>query len=411
MIAVLRRLLLGLFLAAVALLPVHAEDAERARVLVMLRLPPAHFEANAAYGGGYGAGAGQAARRRIAARLAQAHGLTLVTGWPMPVLGMDCYVMEAPVGRTADEVAASLTHEPGVAWSEPMHIYRAQGEAPVPNDPLYRLQPAARAWRVADLHQVATGRNVKVAVIDSRIDLRHPDLIGQVQVSRDFLPDRPGEPERHGTGVAGIIAAIGDNHKGVVGVAPGARLMALRACWQDARTTDTLCDSLGLAMALSFAIDHGAQVINLSLSGPSDRLLGALIDAAIAKGATVVGAVDPHLAQGGFPASHAGVVAVASDEGRAAPRGVYLAPGDDIPTTQPGGKWSLVSGSSYAAAHVTGLFALLKEKNLRPGALQPLVVTSAGGAIDACASLMRGAPPCGRCGCVRQAGASAIARP
>lgn len=409
MIATVRRLVLGLFLAVAALSPARAGETDPARVLVMLRMPPAHYEANAAYGGGYGAGAGQAARRRVAARLAQAHGLTLVTGWPMPVLGMDCYVMKAPAGRTADEVVASLTREPDVAWSEPMHIYRAQGAAPTPNDPLYRLQPAARAWRLADLHKVATGRDVKVAVIDSRVDVRHPDLAGQIQLSRDFLPDRPGPPERHGTGVAGVIAAIGDNRQGVVGVAPGARLMALRACWQDTRTPDTLCDSLGLAQALSFAIEHGAQVINLSLSGPSDRLLGALIDAAIARGATVVGAVDPHLAQGGFPASHAGVVAVASDQGRTAPHGVYLAPGDDIPTTQPGGKWSLVSGSSYAAAHVSGLFALLREKRARPG--PALVVTSVSGAVDACASVMRRAPPCGGCGCARQAGSVAIARP
>jgi subtilisin family serine protease len=230
------------------------------------------------------------------------------------------------------------------------------------------------------------------------VDLRHPDLAGQVQVSRDFLPAHPGAAERHGTGVAGIIAARADNRAGIAGVAPGARLMALRACWQDA-AADTLCDTLSLAMAISFAIDHGAEVINLSLAGPPDLLLGRLIDLAIAHGAVVVGASDPKLAQGGFPASHPGVVAVADDQGGPARPGAFVAPGRDVPTTQPGGQWSLVSGSSYAAAHVSGLYALIRERSPRPVRL----VTFGGGVIDACATLLKVSAPCAGCGCARQA--------
>ena len=81
-----------------------------------------------------------------------------------------------------------------------------------------------------------------------------------------------------------------------------------------------MCDTLSLAKALYFAIGHDAQVINLSLSGPPDPLLGRLIDVALARGIVVVGALDPNAADGGFPASHPGVVAVSDDPATAASR-------------------------------------------------------------------------------------------
>ena len=88
-----------------------------------------------------------------------------------------------------------------------------------------------------------------------------------------------------------------------------------------------------------FAIDHNAQVINLSLSGPPDPLLGRLIDVALSRGMVVVGASDPHMPDGGFPASHPGVVAVSDDPSTTVP-GVFIAPGRDTPTTQPGGRFA-----------------------------------------------------------------------
>lgn len=360
-----------------------ADDAER-QVLVLLRLPAEHFRAGQAYGGGYGDGAAQAARQRIAARLARRHGLSMVTDWPMPLVGVDCFVMQVPAGRTAEATAEELAMDRAVAWAEPMQVYRALA---APNDPLFRLQPAASAWRLAELRGVATGRDVRVAVIDSAVDAAHPDLAGQVTARQDFVAGRPGAAERHGTAVAGVIAAIADNQLGMAGVAPGARLMALRACWQRS-AEETVCDTLSLAKALHFAVERGAQVINLSLGGPPNVLLGRLIDVATARGVVVVGAVDPALAGGGFPASHRGVVAVATEGG---PPGSYAAPGRDVPTTQPGGGFGLVSGSSYAAAHVSGLHALMRERGRRGAA--PRLVSARGGAIDACATLRACSPP------------------
>ena len=370
--------------------PPASVDAQQ--VLVLLRLPADHVNPSGS-GYSYDDGAGRAARRRIASRLAQEHGLSLAASWPMPLLGVDCFVMSVPPGRSPEQVVAELARDRDVAWSEPMHVYRAEAAAP-PNDPLFRLQPAALKWRLADLHTLATGRNVRIAIVDSGVDAGHPDLRGQVGLRENFVAGRPLAPEQHGTGVAGVIAARQDNAVGIAGVAPDARLMALRACWQQENAA-TVCDTLSLAKALHFAIEHDAQVINLSLGGPPDVLLGRLIDAALARGIVVVAAADPNLAGGGFPASHRGVLAVASSP---AP-GFYVAPGSDVPTTLPGGLWSLVNGSSYSAAHVSGLVALIMERS--PRARPPVVLATLppGETIDACASVLGAPAHCDNCAC------------
>lgn len=391
----LRRVLVVLATGVLLLagLPAAAGEAP-VRILVMLRLPPAHLRPNTDYGGDYGDAATRQALRRQAAALARRHGLMLADDWPMPVIGIDCFVMTLPTGRSPDEAAAELTSEPGVAWSQPLNLYK--GEAARHNDPLYPLQPAAREWGLADLHKTTTGAGVKVAVIDSRIEARHPDLAGQVALSRDFVADSSAAAEFHGTGVAGVIAAIADNGVGIAGVAPGARLLALRACHQlPGSPPQTQCDSLSLARALDFALGHGAAVINLSFAGPIDPLLGRLLDVATARGIAVVGAFDQGMAGGGFPASHPGVLAVADESWAGVPPGVYRAPGRDVPTTTPGGHWSIVDGSSFAAAHVSGLIALARQR--RGGGIR---LAASGGRVDACATLRQAGRPidCGRLG-------------
>jgi subtilisin family serine protease len=376
--------------------PADQAAAEPAQVLVLFHVAPPHFRAGSDYEAGYGDQQGRAARRRLARAIAHERGLTLVTDWPMPVLGLDCYVMQAPPGHSAAELAAQLSADPRIAWAEPMNRY--QGRSRGHTDPLFAAQPAARLWRLNDLHEISTGRHVRVAVIDSQVDTQHPDLAGQVAVSEDFVTGHPDAPEQHGTAVAGVIAARADNGQGIVGVAPDARLMALRACWQvDAQAS--VCDSLSLAKALVFAIEHRAEVINLSLSGPPTLLLGKLVDVATGRGAAVVGAYDPALPAGGFPASHPGVIAVSDSID--SPASVLVAPGRDVPVPIPGGRWALGDGSSYAAAHVSGLLALLRQHGPVSRASLVLGQQSGGGrGIDTCASLLRTFGPCA-CGCAR----------
>lgn len=384
--------------------PVNLEAAQAHQILVMLKLSPDHFRPGNSYGGDYGDQQTQAGRRRLAERIAHRHGLSLSgDGWPMPLVGLDCYVMTVPDGRAVDTAIADVARDPLVAWSQPVNRFDARGAPPGPadhGDPLFAVQPAARAWRLAELHRLATGRGVVVAVVDSKVEVDHPDLAGQFVADMDFVLDHPSGPERHGTGVAGVIAAKADNGLGIVGIAPRARLMALRACWQGegGASAATVCDSLSLAKAIHFAVDHNASIINLSLAGPPDLLLRKLLEVAAARRIAVVAAYDPAMPNGGFPASEPGVIAVTIDSLPTVPVGVYAAPGKDIPTTEPGGKWDLVNGSSFAAAHVSGLIALVREAHAFAPRTLLVATQPAGGAVDACATILRPARACD-CSC------------
>lgn len=371
--------------AALPVADASASDESR-QILVMLAMPAPHHRPNTSYGGDYGDTASQAARRRTAHRIAARYGVELRDGWPMPVLGVDCYVMIVPPGKSIDEVIASVAREPGVAWSQRMTSYVMPGKLGAAGDPLYAAQPTAGEWKLRELQQNATGRGMKIAIVDSRVDVGHPDLKGQVVNDANFVAGGGMAPEAHGTHVAGIIAAKAGNGIGITGVAPGARLMALRACREVEGGRATLCGSLALAQALQFAVEHRANVINLSLSGPRDELLEKLLDVAIARNIAVVAAYDQTRPDGGFPASLRGVVPVADEALQSLPAGVYRAPGRDLPTTQPGGGWGLVNGTSYAVAQVSGLLALAGERRRRP--LSASLARAGDGRVAACATVL-----------------------
>ena len=401
-------LALGLLAALAAAAPACAADDARAaptgadaasaaasaprQVLVMLRTPTAHARVDGGYGStGYGDAARAQSQARVGARLAAAHGLTVVTLWAMPALGMDCVVLQLPPQADLGASIAALQSHAEVAWAQPMNEFHAQGHA----DPLYALQPAAAQWHLDDLHAVATGRHVHVAIIDSGIDDAHPDLAQAVQARANFVDGQAFVAELHGTAVAGLVAARADNGIGMVGIAPDAQLYALRACWE-VSANRTLCNSLSLAKALSFAIERRAEVINMSLSGPDDLLLGRLIDVALSHRQQVVAAVDAHVAGGGFPAAHPGVIAV-TDAAADTPlpiAGAWSAPARDLPATVPGGGWRMVSGTSFAAGQVSGLLAVMDEAQAaRSGTPALRLVRLPGGGIDACASLLQAAEP------------------
>jgi subtilisin family serine protease len=362
------------------------------------------------YNGNYDARVGGDARRRVAEALAGKYGLKVIDGWPMPALGVDCYVMQAPEDVARSRLEDALSRDPRVESVESMQLFHVLSH----NDPLYPLQPAAKDWHLADLHRLATGKHVRIAEIDTGVEADHPDLAGRVIAQQNFVDDRAEVAEAHGTSVAGIIAARADNAIGIAGIAPEADLLALRACWERSGAEPAVCSSFTLAKALQFALDRKAQVINLSLGGPRDRLLERLLDAAVDRGIVVVGAVDSRIGDGGFPASHEGVLAVAGDDVHDAPARALLAPGRDIPTTTIAHKWGFVTGSSFAAAHVTGLVALLHEldpglqvANLRERLAAPIATVRTGrrAVVDACAAVERTAGTCA-CSCALARGST-----
>jgi hypothetical protein len=373
---------------------VQAEPDTAREILVMLHLPPPHFRPDGYNGANYRDDAARAARRRIAQALAREHGLALVEDWAMPALNVDCYRMQLPPGQPSAPVLEALAHDARVKWAQSVQSYSAQATG----DPLYPVQPAAQPWQLTEVRKVATGRKVLVAVVDSGIEADHPDLAGQVAIKENFVDGQRYASETHGTAVAGVIAALAGNGIGIEGVAPGARLMALRACWQ-AQDGATRCNSFTLGKALNYALLHGAQVINMSLSGPDDRLLQQLIDVARARGVRVVGAFDAARSDGGFPASHPGVFAVAAEGAVPKVEHILAAPGRDVPTTMTGARWGMVSGSSYAAAHVSGMMAVLSELKPRMPLteLRDSLVTGAT-SLDLCATVTRFTGKC-TCGC------------
>jgi len=372
--------------------PPTAAQANARRVMVMLDLPADHMRAGSSYGGDYGDSLGERQRLQAARKLAREHNLTLLETWPMALIGVNCVIMQINDDRTVEAVVSEMEKASGVAWSQPYNEFQMQGAAPpgpLPgayNDKLLPAQPAASRWHLANLHKVATGRGVTIAIIDSRIETGHPDLAGQVGPVQDFVPGRP-LAEQHGTGVAGIIAARPNNAMGIAGVAPGARVLSLRACWEKTPRGATVCDSLSLAKALTYAIENHADVINLSLSGPPDRLISTLIQTAFRRGSVVVAAIDEAHPAASFPASLPGVIAVGDERLSDRSGSAYIAPGLDVPTTEPEGRWNIVSGSSYAAAHVSGLVALLRQLSGKHSSAEALLGPH--GTINACGAMSR----------------------
>ncbi len=386
-----------------------ASDAAR-QILVTLeqepswRLPRAGTSARG-YGGEYRT---SARTRRVAAALARDYGLREVTSWPIAALGVHCVVFEVGGESSTEEMLGRLERDERVESAQPMQVFSTQSEAAAYNDPYLELQHGVKAMQVELAHRWAQGAGVRVALVDTGVDVAHPELEERVVVTRDFVADeRRVPPDRHGTEVAGIIASAANNGIGIVGVAPEAELLALRGCWPESAESDAgVCNSFTLAKALAFAVERRPDIINLSLAGPADPLLARLVGAALARGIVVVAAASDRPEES-FPLDVPGVLGVRAAAATDAPveagarsDGALAAPGVDVITTVPQAGFDFVSGSSAAAAHVAGLAALLLERRpaLSPAELAALLAEAsrgaapAGGAfaaLDACAALAR----------------------
>ncbi len=313
--------------------------------------------------------------RRVSDSLARDYQLRKVTEWPIRALGVQCVVYEVPAGKDLQSVIESVGRDRRVRSAQPMNVFRALAAEP-PRGGQY----AHKALHLDAAHRYATGRNVVIAVVDTGVDTAHPDLSGQVVEQQDlvFDPDSAFDEDVHGTAVAGVIAALGRQQ--MLGVAPGAKLLALKACWPaQPGATGALCSSLTLARALDAALQRRPRIVNLSLAGPRDPLLEELLRTMIGKGLIVVAACPEKAdAAQAFPTSVAGVLRARSAS--AAPQDCNArdmtpvnTPGTDILTTFPRARYDFVSGNSFAAAHVSGIVALLLE--LKP-ALRAMEVST-----------------------------------
>ena len=224
-------------------------------------------------------------------------------------------------------------------------------------------------WKRA--HQWSKGDRTRIAIIDTGVDTDHPDLKASISSHHDFVEQATQEPASnvHGTAVAGVIGADADNGVGIIGVAPSSRLEVLKACWHKSNRSSAVCNSFTLAKALDHAIGSRTDIINLSLTGPSDGILQRLVEQALEDGIVVIAAEPPH-PRSGFPAEIEGVIMVGSSQGSGSglePQQMQIrAPGTDILVPAPAGGYDYASGTSLSAAHVSGVVAPVDRKSTEP---------------------------------------------
>ena len=271
-----------------------------------------------------------------------------------------------------------LRRQPGVTYAEADGIVHAF--AVTVNDPLLNSSdwPLANPF-FPDAWSLTTGdSNVVVAVADSGVQADHPDLSGRVTPGYDFVNNdsNPADDEGHGTAVAGIIAAQGNNGIGIAGVCWKCKIMPVKVLDSTGEGTDS-----GVASGITWAVDHGADVINMSLGGTgvSQTLAGA-VSYALARGVVVVAAAgNDDTTTLNYPAAYDGVISVGAVKedgtryssadwgaGQGSNYGPWVkvaAPGCTNSTAL-GSSYAGFCGTSAATPFVAGLAGLARSYNL-----------------------------------------------
>src|SRR6185437_15884170 len=290
--------------------------------------------------------------------IARRHGLRRVQSQNFPLVGASIGLFRITDRRSVDAASREFATEASVHSVQPNFRYLLQEQKPAALGEGDPLQYALAKMRLPEAHKLAHGSGVKVAVIDSAIDVRHPELKGA------------------------IVA-----HARLMGSAPSAGIMAIRAFGTASNGAQS--NSYVILKALDYAAGHGAQIVNMSFAGPKDALIERGVDAMAKKDIVMVaaagnaGAKSPPL----YPAANPNVIAVSATDARdhlftASNRGGYVAvaaPGVDVFLPAPDDKYQMTSGTSFSAAYVSGLAALMLERNpaLKPDELRALLTKTA----------------------------------
>jgi hypothetical protein len=315
--------------------------------------------------------------------LAQRHHLTRVGAQTLGLTGRTLYRWRIEDSRPIADVIRDLQSEDHISAAQPNFTFslQEQGRAAEPRegDP---AQYAVAKLQLSEAHRLATGDHVLVAVIDSAIDTSQPELKGDIAGSFDAVGGAV-TPHAHGTAMAGAIAA----HGRLIGVAPRVKLLAVRAFGESADAPQAT--TFSIVRGLDWALAHGARVVNMSFAGPEDPVLRDALADAHKKGVVLVAAAgnagpqSPPL----YPAADPNVIAVTATDVndqllKQANRGTYIAvsaPGVDILVPAPNAGEQLTSGTSVSAAQVSGIAALLIERNpaLTPDEARTILTSTA----------------------------------
>ena len=274
-------------------------------------------------------------------------------------------------GKWIDQAAVSFQATPFGANLEGLRFPKAGQFVQNPGKLAGLANRPEITWGINRVHAPAAwdtteGAGVKVAIIDTGIDLNHPDLAGKVDggysaITKTEKPEDYQDDNGHGTHVSGTIAALRDN-KGVVGVAPKARLYAVKVL--DADGSGNLSDVID---GIVWAAKNGMQVANMSLGAPSDSdAMHRAVKFAKGSGLVIVAAAGNSGGSVGFPGQYPEVITVSASDSNdkiasfssRGPQVKFIAPGVDVVSDKLGGGFISYNGTSMATPHVTGLAAL-----------------------------------------------------
>ena len=275
-----------------------------------------------------------------------------------------------PEGLSVRDAIIKYMEDPAVEYAEPNYIKRISA---TPNDPLFIQQWGLTKINAPGAWDIATGNNsVIIAVLDTGIDLNHPDLIANTGAGYNFIANNnvPDDDEGHGTHVSGVIGAVGNNGTGVAGLMWNVKLMPLK--FLDENGEGTIADEIS---AIEFAITHGAKIINASFAGPDfsrseyDEIerasnAGVLLTAAAGNDGTSNDQKPNYPANFNLP-NIISVAATNQSDSLASFSNFGLnsvhvaAPGFSILSTIPTSTYGQISGTSQATPFVSGLAGLL----------------------------------------------------
>jgi hypothetical protein len=340
--------------------------------------------------------------------VARRHNMSIVAAQGSDLTGGTIYICRADRGQQVTDAVRAMEAE-NIGVAQPNYVFVLTQDKPAAEDKPAEPDNAAEQdetklqqdlaargqtggdpsqyvvgkLRLGEVHKVATGSNVLIAVIDSKIDVNHPDLAGTIVEEFDAV-GRPDQPDSHGTGMVGAIVA----QRKLMGVAPGSKILAIHAFSTDGKD-GAQATSRHILAGIDYAIKKGARVINMSFAGPYDPMLQLAMKKARDKGVVLVAAAgnagpkSPPL----YPAADPNVIGVtATDENdklfegaNQGPQVAVAAPGVNILEPAPNNAYQVTTGTSVAAAHVSGVAALLIERDptLKPEAVLELITSSA----------------------------------
>jgi hypothetical protein len=322
--------------------------------------------------------------KRAANRIADEFNLVTLDEWPIVSLKVHCLVFGVARDVQVEALLTDLRKRPEVESAQLVNEFELSGTAAITGgDSFAGLQHHHAVLELPQAHNWSLGGGTSVTIVDTGADIEHPELKTQIADHRNYVSQSQDDftSDVHGTAVAGVIGAASSDGTGMTGIAPSTRLTVLKACWHRKDKPQAICDSFSLAKALAHANGSGTDIINLSLSGPSDALLGRLVRQALDLGIVVVAAA-PRQTRSGFPIEIPGVIVVGSNDEAVAGNGIrqisISAPGNDILVPVPRGGYDYASGSSLSAAQVSGIVALLvaRDPDLDVDQIYNLLVSS-----------------------------------